>query len=119
MIGGLLFPFGLGMVMLMGAELFTGNVMIGVSVLEGRTTLGKMMRNWVLVYAGNSVGAAFTALACAWFGQMDYSGGGLAVYAIRVAVAKCTLPFGQGVVLGIFCNILVCTGVLCSLASFR
>ena len=116
-ISGLLFPFGLGMVMLLGAELFTGNVMIGISVLNGDTTFGKMLRNWAVVYLGNFAGAALLALACARFGQLNYSHGELAVYTIKIAAAKCTLPFANALVLGILCNILVCSGVLCSLSA--
>ena len=116
-IGGLLFPFGLGMVMLMGAELFTGNVMIGISVLNGDTTLWKMLRNWGIVYLGNFVGAALLALACARFGQLGYSQGHLAAYTIKLAASKCSLPFANALVMGILCNVLVCTGVLCSLSA--
>ena len=115
--GGLLFPFGLGMVMLMGAELFTGNTMICISVLNQETTVLNMLRNWLLVYIGNMLGAGLLAIGCSWFGQLDYSAGGLAVYTIKVAAAKCAIPFGNGVVQGIFCNLLVCAGVLCSLSA--
>jgi formate/nitrite transporter len=117
LISGLLFPFGLGMVMLLGAELFTGNCMIPVSVLEHKTTAGKMLRNWGVVYLGNFAGALLLAVCCVYFGQLDYSAGGLAVYTIRVAAGKCALPFFSGVVLGFLCNVLVCGGVLCSLSA--
>lgn len=113
-ISGLLFPFGLGMVMLLGAELFTGNVMIGISVLNGDTTVGKMLRNWLVVYLGNFAGALLLAIGCAFFGQLEYSHGGLALYTIKVAAGKCALSFPNALVLGIFCNVLVCGGVLCS-----
>lgn len=116
-ISGLLFPFGLGMVMLLGAELFTGNTMIVISVLNGDTSLTKMLRNWSLVYFGNFVGAVLLAVGCAWFGQMNYSSGGLGAYAIKLAAAKCAMPFGNALVMGILCNILVCAGVLCSLSA--
>jgi formate/nitrite transporter len=116
-ISGLLFPFGLGMVMLLGAELFTGNCMIPISVLEKKTSAGKMLRNWGIVYLGNFFGASLLAWGCAFFGQMDYSGGALTVYAIKLASAKCALPFQNALVLGIFCNILVCAGVLCALSA--
>jgi len=117
MVSGLLFPFGLGMVMLMGAELFTGNTMISISVLNRDTTVKKMLRNWGVVYLGNLSGAILLAAGCALFGQLNYSAGGLAVYTIKIAAAKCTMPFGNALVLGFFCNILVCTGVLCSLSA--
>lgn len=116
-ISGLLFPFGLGMVMLMGAELFTGNVMIGISVLNGDTTAAKMLRSWAIVYLGNFLGTVLLALACSRFGQLDYSKGGLAAYTIKIAAAKCSLPFANALVMGILCNILICAGVLCSLSA--
>lgn len=117
LVSGLIFAFGLGMVMLMGAELFTGNTLISISVLNKDTTLPKMLRNWLFVYLGNFVGAVLLAAGCAFFGQFNYSDGGLAVYTIKTAVAKCSMPFGNAFVLGVFCNILVCTGVLCSLSA--
>jgi formate/nitrite transporter len=117
LISGLLFPFGLAMVMLLGAELFTGNCLIPISVLARKTTPGKMFRNWTLVYFGNFLGALLLAAGCAYFGQLDYSGGGLAVFTIRLAASKCAIPFFSGIVLGFCCNVLVCAGVLCSLSA--
>jgi formate/nitrite transporter len=117
LISGLLFPFGLAMVMLLGAELFTGNCLLPISVCAGKITPGKMLRNWALVYTGNFAGALLLAAGCAYFGQLDYSGGGLAVFTIRLAAGKCDIPFSAGIVLGFFCNVLVCAGVLCSLSA--
>lgn len=114
---GLLFPFGLSMVMLLGAELFTGNCMIPISVLEKKTTVGKMLRNWCVVYLGNFAGALLLAVGCAFSGQMDYSAGGLAVYTIKVAAGKCAFSFPSGIVMGFFCNVLVCAGVLCAMSA--
>ncbi len=114
---GLLFPFGLGIVMLLGAELFTGNCMIPVSVLEGKATVKGMLKNWLCVYTGNLAGGVLLAAGCAYFGQLNYSDGGLAVYTIKIAAAKCAIPFANGVMLGIFCNLLVCMGVLCALSA--
>jgi len=116
-ISGLLFPFGLGMVILLGGELFTGSTLICISVLSGETTTFKMLRSWCIVYLGNFIGAVLLAAACAWFGQMDQSAGALGAYTIKVAAAKASLPFSSALVMGIFCNILVCTGVLCSLSA--
>lgn len=114
---GLLFPFGLGMVVIMGAELFTGNCLITISVLDRRCTLGQMLRSWVIVYLANLVGSLLVAAGCAWFGQMNYSGGALAVYTMKVALGKCNLPFQNAVVLGILCNFLVCLGVLMAMSA--
>lgn len=114
---GLLFPFGLCMVIVTGAELFTGNSLLAVSLLEKKCTLSGLLRNWIIVYLGNFLGAFLTAAGCVWFGQLNYSNGGLAVYTIRLAAGKCGLPFLNGFGLGIFCNVLVCLGVLLALSA--
>lgn len=114
-VSGLLFPFGLIMVIVTGAELFTGNCLIAISLLEKKATLAGMARNLVIVYLGNFVGAALLAAAMAYSGA--FANEALAMYAIRTAANKCALPFGRAVVLGILCNILVCAGVMCSLCG--
>jgi formate/nitrite transporter len=116
-ISGLLFPFGLGMVMLLGAELFTGNCLMPISVLENKIKAKDMLKNWAFVYLGNFVGAFLLALGCAHGGQLNYSNGGLAVFAIQVAASKCEIPFLNALIQGILCNILVCVGVLCALCA--
>ena len=111
------FPFGLGMVILTGAELFTGNSLIVISVLEKKATAARMLRNWAIVYVGNFIGSLLVAAGCAYFGQLNYSSGALAVFTMKLAAGKCTLSFGSGLVLGIFCNVLVCLGVLCAMTA--
>ena len=69
----------------------------------------------IMVYLGNFEGAASLAGAMAYSGAL--SSGALAAYTIRAAAGKCVLPFGQAVVLGILCNILVCAGAMCSLCG--
>ncbi|NBI11531.1 formate/nitrite transporter family protein [Colidextribacter sp. OB.20] len=112
---GLLFPFGLIMVIITGAELFTGNCLITISLLERKASLAGMLRNLAIVYLGNFVGAALLAAAVVYGGT--FSNSALGACAIRTAAGKCVLPFGRGVVLGILCNILVCAGVMCSLCG--
>ena len=116
-VSGLLFPFGLCMVLVTGAELFTGNSLLVLSLLEKKCTLPGLLRNWGIVYLGNFLGALLAAAGCVWFGQLDYSAGGLAAYTIRLAAGKCALPFLNGLGLGIFCNVLVCLGVLLALSA--
>lgn len=116
-ISGLLFPFGLGMVMLTGAELFTGNCLISITALNGETSFSRMLRNWGIVYLGNFAGSLILAAGCAFYGQFDFAGGALARHTMKVAAAKCALPFSSAIVLGIFCNVLVCLAVLCSLSA--
>ena len=116
-IGGLLFPFGLIAVILTGAELFTGNCFLIMPALPRQIRIGAMLRNLVLVYLGNLIGAIALAAAYCFSGQMNLSGGHLAVYTMKVAAAKCSLSFESAVVLGILCNILVCIGVMCALCA--
>ena len=116
-VSGLLFPFGLCMVIVTGAELFTGNSLLALSLLEKKCTLPGLLRNWGIVYLGNFLGALFVAAGCVWFGQLNYSAGGLAVYTIRLAAGKCGISFLNGFGLGIFCNLLVCLGVLLALSA--
>lgn len=115
---GLLFPFGLGLVVVTGAELFTGNCMLPLTLLEkkgGSAVL--MVRNWALVFAGNALGSLLVAWLCVSCGQLDYSRRGPAVYTIRVGAAKCAPPFGSALGLGVLCNLLVCLGVLAAASA--
>lgn len=114
-VSGLLFPFGLIMVIITGAELFTGNCMITISMLEKKASLAGMIRNLVIVYLGNFAGSLLLAAAVAYSGT--FSNDAMAAYAIRTAANKCAIPFGRAVVLGILCNVLVCAGVMCSLCG--
>ena len=114
---GLLFPFGLAMVVMSGAELFTGNCLISISLLDRQCTLAGMLRNWSIVYVSNFAGALLVAAGCAWFGQMNYSGGQLAVFTMKLAAGKCTLPFQNAFVLAILCNFLVCLGVIIAMTG--
>lgn len=116
-IAALIFPFGLGMVVVLGAELFTGNCLIPTALLEGRCTLAGMLRNWAVVYLANMAGALMVAAGCAYFGQLDCVGSSLAVYTMKVAAGKCAISFQNGVVLGFFCNVLVCLGVLMAMSA--
>ncbi len=114
---GLLFPFGLGMVIVLGAELFTGNCLMVISVLDRRCHMREVLRSWLIVYLANFAGAFLVAAGCALFGQMNYSDGLLAVYTMKMAAAKCAMPFANAVVSGFFCNFLVCLGVLMALSA--
>ncbi len=117
MTSGLLFAFGLGMVVLSGAELFTGNCLMTIGLFDGRIKLGGLLRNLGVVLCGNFVGSMIVAAACAYFGQMNMSACGLAVSAMKIALAKSTMPFANALVQGIMCNVLVCLGVLFSLSA--
>ena len=111
LITGAVFPIGLIMIVLLGAELFTGNALMVTAALSGSITWGRLLRNWGLVYVGNFIGAVAVAALMAFFGQLNLGGGDLAVYTAKVAAAKCQLPWMNAFVLGVFCNFLVCVAI--------
>ncbi len=111
LVSGVVFPIGLIMVVLLGAELFTGNALMVTAAISHKITWGGLFRNWVVVYIGNFVGAFCLAALMAFFGQLDIGGGDLAVYTAKVAANKASLPWANALVLGIFCNFLVCIAV--------
>ncbi|GHV06877.1 FdhC protein [Clostridia bacterium] len=117
LVSGLLFPAGLIMVVLTGAELFTGAVLLVMPLLARRIKAARMLWLWLVVYVGNFVGAFALAAGCALFGQLGISGGQLAVYTIKVAATKCAINPANALVSGILCNILVCVAVLMSLSA--
>lgn len=112
LLAGLVFPVGLMMVILMGAELFTGDCLFSMSVLDRKQKLWSFVKLLVLVYIGNFLGASLTALLFSVSGQWDYSSGMLGAYTIKVALGKVNISFLEGVVSGILCNILVCAAVI-------
>jgi formate/nitrite transporter len=117
LIAGCVFPVGLAMTLVAGSELFTGNSLIIVSVLEKETRISGMLRNWVCVYLGNFVGSLFIAWACNAAGQFNLFGGALALTTIKTAAAKASLSFGKAILLGVLCNFLVCIAVWISFAG--
>jgi formate transporter len=117
LLGGLVFCLGLIAVVVAGAELFTGNNLIIMAFASGRVTITQLLRNWVIVYAGNFVGSVLTAVVMFFAGQYAFSGGALGVTALNIANGKCGLGFIQAIFLGIMCNALVCLAVwLCASA---
>lgn len=117
LVGACVFPGGLTMVLIAGSELFTGNILINIGVLEGKVKFLSMLRNWVFVYAGNLAGALFVAYACYAGGQFNMFGGALAVTMMKTAATKLSISFSGGILLGILCNFLVCIAVWISFAA--
>jgi|TergutMp193P3_1026864.scaffolds.fasta_scaffold36056_3 formate/nitrite transporter len=114
---GITFATGLMIVILAGAELFTGNTMIIIPVLERRVTVKKMLMNWLLVYIGNFIGCLFIAWMMSRSGLYAYSGGLLGGMTIKVAVNKIEMPFLMVFILGILCNWMVCLAIWASYSS--
>jgi formate/nitrite transporter len=116
-ISGFLWPIGLSMVMLLGGELFLGNTMMVTAVVARRASWPAVLKNWLLVYLGNLTGGLLISVLVVFSGQLNLSNGRLALYTIQLAHSKTILSFGATTILGILCNILVCTAVLCSLSA--
>jgi len=110
-LAGALFAAGLMMVVFLGAELFTGNMLLVVPLFERKISLYRMLRNWLLVYIGNLAGSLLVVLLIKMSGQLDFSGGLLGGYTIAVAAKKTGLSFGEALAMGILCNWLVCMAV--------
>lgn len=111
------FPVGLMMVILLGAELFTGDCLMIMGTASGKHSVNQLVKTLIIVYIGNFIGAAVLAMAISASGQLDYSGGLLGAYTIKVALGKATMSFGKAVVSGVLCNILVCAAVLMAICA--
>ncbi len=111
LLGGIVFSLGLVLVIVAGAELFTGNNLIVMAWVGGKLTLGQLMRNWVIVYLGNFVGALGTVMLMHLTGQWAFANYHVGATALTIANAKVNLSFTEGVARGIMCNALVCLAV--------
>lgn len=108
---GLVFCLGLILVIVGGAELFTGNNLIVMAWASGKVTTAGLLRNWGIVYLGNFVGSVATALMMFFTRQYTYGNGAIASTALSIANAKVHLGFIQAIALGVLCNALVCLAV--------
>lgn len=117
LLGGIIFPVGLMMVVFMGGELFTGNCLIAMNVMAKKVSVGRLLRNLAIVYVGNLLGALLIDVLLVYSGNLDYSGGLLGAYAIKIAVAKAGIEPVKAILSGILCNILVCAAILMSSAA--
>jgi formate/nitrite transporter len=111
LLAGIVFCLGLILVILGGAELFTGNTLMVMAWAAGRVKLTEMLRAWAIIYVGNFLGAIGTALLVYLSGQPLGASGAVAAVAMRLAADKVSLPFDQAFFLGILCNVLVCLAV--------
>jgi formate transporter len=110
-LGGLVFSLGLILVIVAGAELFTGNTLALMSVVDGHVSSGRLLRHWAVVYIGNLIGAlSIVAMVYVgdWWTQADHAVG---AQALTIAAGKASLPFTVVFVRGILANALVCLAV--------
>lgn len=110
-LGGLSFSLGLILVVIGGAELFTGNNLIAMAWASHMVTTRQVLRNWVLTYVGNVIGCIGTVLLVLWSDVSALSAGGVGETAMKIAQAKSGLTLTQEFTRGILCNALVCLGV--------
>lgn len=112
-VGAAIFPAGLAMVLIAGSELFTGNCLLIIPLLEHEIGCAKMLRNWLVVYLGNLMGGLLITAMAVWGGTFD----GVYEAVIATATAKAALPFVSALLRGILCNLLVCLGVWMAFAA--
>ncbi len=111
LVAGIAFSLGLILVMVGGAELFTGNSLIIIAWIGKQIRTGDLLYNWGIVYLGNFIGSALTAVLSFMSGQYLNGGGAVGLTALATANNKVHLGFWQAIVLGILCNALVCLAV--------
>lgn len=115
--GGACFSLGLLLIVVAGAELFTGNNLLAMAWASGKVSLREVWRNWVVVCAANFIGAVGLALIVYLSGHWQMNGGAVGAAYLKIAAAKAALPFWQAFFLGVLCNALVCMAVWMALAG--
>ncbi len=116
-LGACIFPAGLSMVIVAGSELFTGNNLMIISLLERKITIGSLLKSWVIVYAGNFVGAVLIAFLCAKGHVFALFNSTVASSVVSTAAGKTGMTFGTAFIKGILCNFLVCIAVWMAFAA--
>ncbi len=116
-LAGAVFSLGLMLVVIAGGELFTGNVLIVGSVLDGKISKMGLLKNWTLVYFSNLIGAVLLAIIVFYANGWQQNDLQVGVYALKIGVGKVNLSFAEAFTRGILCNWLVCLAVWMSAAS--
>lgn len=117
LVGACVFPAGMAMVLVAGSELFTGNNLIIIALMEKKIKLWEMLKNWLCVYAGNFIGASFVAALVVYGHTPDLFDGMLAEKMVSAALLRVTQTFPEALIRGILCNILVCIAVWAAFAA--
>jgi formate/nitrite transporter len=116
-VGGLAFSLGLILVIVAGAELFTGNNLLAMAWADGKITSVELLRNWIIVCFANFVGAAGLAVLVFLSGHTEMNNGAVAEQYIKIAMVKTALPFWSAFFKGVLCNVLVCMAVWMAFAG--
>ena len=117
LLGGLTFSLGLVLVVVAGAELFTGNALIVIATASRRVRVRALLRNWLIVYLANFAGAVLTTLIVYWSGLYESANGAPGLRALDVASTKTSLGAREAVLSGVLANALVCLAVWLSLSA--
>ncbi len=117
LLAGLVFCLGLVLVVVGGAELFTGNNLIVMAWASGKVSGRALLRNWIIVYIGNFLGSVLTAVLVFFTRQHTFGADAVGVAALKIAIAKVDYTFLQALALGILCNALVCMAVWLSFSA--
>jgi formate/nitrite transporter len=116
-LGGITFSLGLILVVVAGAELFTGNNLIVMAWADKKITLAALLRNWLIVYLANFIGAVGLAVLVYLSMHWEMNSDAIGLVTIKIAAYKTSLPFWKAFFNGILCNILVCLAVWLALAG--
>jgi formate/nitrite transporter len=116
-LGAVCFSLGLILVVVAGAELFTGNNLLMMAWAERKLTTGEVLRNWLIVGLANLVGALGLAVLVTLSGHLDLNSGAVGKQAVTIAAAKLATPLDQVFFRAVLCNMLVCLAVWMSLAG--
>lgn len=117
LISGCVFPAGLAMVILAGSELFTGNCLLSIPLLQRRVTPGAVLRNWGIVYLGNFIGALLISALVVYGHTFSLCNGQVAQAVVAAGQAKVSMSFLEAFFRGILCNFLVCLAVWIAFAA--
>jgi formate transporter len=117
LVGGVVFSLGLLLVVVAGAELFTGNNLLVMAWADRKISTAELLRNWGIVCIGNFVGAAGLAGLVFLSRHTDMNHGAIAEQYVAIAAAKCAMPFWMAFFKGVLCNVLVCMAVWMAIAG--
>lgn len=116
-LGGLVFSLGLILVVVAGAELFTGNNLLVMAWADRKISTLELLRNWAIVLIGNFIGAAGLAVMVFLSGHTEMNENQIAETYVKIAAAKCAMPFMTAFFRGVLCNALVCLAVWLAMAG--
>ena len=117
LLGGLVFSLGLILVVVAGAELFTGNNLLVMAWTSNKISTRELLKNWSVIFLANFVGAAGLAVLVVLSNHQAMNGGAVGVQAVKIAAAKTSLPFWEALFKGVLCNLLVCLAVWLAMAG--